>query len=141
MKSLLTYYLSIILLTIPWSGYSQGGGSVSGVVKDSHNEPLPGVSVIIKGTSRGTNTDATGKFTVEVSNQEEVLIFSFVGFKSQEVKVGTQTVFDITLEEDVNTLSEVVVVGYGEVKKSDLIGLVVVVKGSDLNKVSTFSVD
>ena len=78
---------------------------------------LPGVSIVVKGTSIGTTTDAEGQFSLNAPDQNAVLVFSFIGYKTQEVVVGTQTTFDIAMTSDVETLSEVVVVGYGEQKK------------------------
>jgi TonB-linked SusC/RagA family outer membrane protein len=140
-KSRLIYFLFTILLSIPWSGFAQTDRSVSGVVKDSQNEPIPGVSVIIKGSTKGTNTDVDGKFNIQLNDGEEVLVFSFVGFNSEEVDVKNQTNITVTLVEDISTLQEVVIVGYGEVKKSDLTGAVAQIKGDNLNKTIASNVD
>jgi TonB-dependent starch-binding outer membrane protein SusC len=131
----------MILFTVPWNGFSQDGGSVSGVVKDPQNEPLPGVSVIIKGTTKGTTTDVNGKFSIQMNEDESTLVFSFVGFKPQEVSVRNQTQITVTLIEDVSTLDEIVVIGYGEAKKSDLTGSVAQVKSSSLSPSISSSVD
>jgi TonB-dependent starch-binding outer membrane protein SusC len=139
-KSRLVYFYTVLLLSIPWMGFAQGG-LVTGTVTDSQNETLPGVSIIIKGTTKGTTTDANGKFSIETESSEDILVFSFVGYGTQEVKVGSQTDVSITLEDDISTLEEVVVIGYGEVKKSDLTGSVAKVRGSDLNKLPAASVD
>ncbi|HEY4788074.1 MAG TPA: TonB-dependent receptor [Bacteroidales bacterium] len=95
---------------------------VTGVVTDSKGQPLPGVSVLIKGTGTGTITDVDGKFSVEVPDASAVLVFSFMGYMSEEMTVGNQTIISISLIEDIKTLEEVVVVGYGTVKKSDVTG-------------------
>jgi TonB-linked SusC/RagA family outer membrane protein len=139
-KSLLKFIVIAMILSIPWNGFAQSR-LISGAVKDIQQNPLPGVSVIIKGTVKGTATDADGKFSLQVESPDDVLVFSFVGFESQEVKIGSQTSIDISLAEDINTLQEVVVVGYGEVKKSDLTGSVATLKGDNLNKTPTSSVD
>ncbi|HEU5147410.1 MAG TPA: SusC/RagA family TonB-linked outer membrane protein, partial [Chryseosolibacter sp.] len=97
---------------------------VNGRVTQDNGEPLPGVNVLIKGTSIGTTTDADGKYALEVPDAESVLVFSFIGYVSQEIVVGTQSVIDIILSPDVQALEEVVVIGYGTVKKSDLTGAV-----------------
>jgi TonB-dependent starch-binding outer membrane protein SusC len=141
-KIRLIYFLLFALA--PWYGHGQTNGAiVSGVVKDAETGPIPGVSVILKGTTTGTTTDADGKFSLKTENSESVLVFSFVGYASQEVRVGDQTSFDITLEVDINTLSEVVVVGvgYGVEKKSDLTGSVATLRGDNLNKTPVSSVD
>jgi TonB-linked SusC/RagA family outer membrane protein len=95
---------------------------------------LPGVSIVVKGTSIGTTTDAEGQFSLNAPDQNAVLVFSFIGYKTQEVVVGTQTTFDIAMTSDVETLSEVVVVGYGEQKRETLTGSVSQIKGDDIIK-------
>jgi TonB-dependent starch-binding outer membrane protein SusC len=113
---------------------AQTGNKVEGtVLADDNTGPLPGVNVVIKGTSAGTTTDAQGAFSLNVPD-DAVLVFSFIGFKTQEVTVGSTTKFEIRLISDVETLSEVVVVGYGEQKKETLTGSVSQVKGADLVK-------
>lgn len=98
---------------------------VKGSVKDAeNNEGLPGVNVLIKGTNTGTVTDTNGEFVIEVASAESILVFTFIGYTSQEVVVGQQSVFDIKMKSDVSLLSEVVVVGYGEQKKETVIGAV-----------------
>jgi TonB-linked SusC/RagA family outer membrane protein len=131
----------LLLILIPWIGYGQGGLPVSGTVTDAQKMALPGVSVILKGTTTGTTTDADGKFALKTEGPESVLVFSFVGYKSEEVRVGSQTLFSITLTEDISTLQEVVVIGYGDVKKSDLTGSVATLKSDALNRTPSASVD
>lgn len=97
---------------------------VTGRVTEESGEPLPGVNVLIKGTSVGTTTDSEGRYSVEVADENAVLVFSFIGYVSQEVVVGNRTSIDLVLSADVQALEEVVVVGYGTVKKSDLTGAV-----------------
>ena len=94
--------------------------NVRGLVKDENNEPLPGVSIVIKGTQRGAVSDQNGNFTLEVPSKESVLLFSFVGYLPREVTVGNQTFIEVSLQADVKSLSEVIVVGYGTVKKENL---------------------
>jgi len=110
---------------INYSGGDKQDGSVSGVVKDAAGQPLPGVSVALKGTSTGTVTDAEGMFTINTAGVgEPVLVLSYIGFESQEVAVGNRASFDVSLQEDTEALSEVVVVGYGTQKKVNLTGAV-----------------
>ena len=99
--------------------------TITGTVTDDAGEPLPGVSVMIKGTTQGTAADADGKFSINVPNSEAVLVFSFVGYIRQEFQVGNQRVINVTLADDTRQLEEVVVIGYGTVRKSDLTGSVV----------------
>jgi TonB-linked SusC/RagA family outer membrane protein len=87
--------------------------TVSGRVKDEFNEPLAGVSILLKGTSLGTTTDTNGKFILTLPSPDGVLVFSFIGFASQEVVVGNQTTFDISLLADVTSLDEIVVTALG----------------------------
>ncbi len=99
--------------------------NVRGVVRDEKGDALPGVNVLIKGTQRGVSTDINGFFELVISTPDDVLIFSFVGYVSREIAVGNQSALEITLEPDQKTLDELVVVGYGTMKKSDLTGSVV----------------
>ncbi|HEU5148625.1 MAG TPA: TonB-dependent receptor [Chryseosolibacter sp.] len=92
---------------------------VTGTVKDASGSPIPGANVMMKGTTNGTTTDGDGHFSIEAS-PDDVLHISFIGFTSQEIRVGEQTRIDVTLEEDVALLQEVVVVGYGEMRRADL---------------------
>ena len=102
---------------------------------------LPGVSVVVKGTTNGTTTDLEGKFTLGNVKSSDILQFSFIGYKTQDIKVGEQRTFNITLEEDAQALDEVVVVGYQEVRKKDLTGSVSKVNMSDLLKTPSASFD
>ncbi|RRA99242.1 TonB-dependent receptor [Larkinella rosea] len=98
--------------------------TVAGTVTDEKGEGLPGVSVLLKGTQRGTATDSKGAFRLAVPDNSAVLVFSFVGYQSQEIAVGSQSTLTVRLEADEKSLNEVVVVGYGTVKRSDLTGSV-----------------
>lgn len=111
------------------------GKQITGTVTDVDGIPLPGVSIQIKGTTQGTITDLDGHYTVEASG-DETLIFSFIGYLSQEITVGDQTVIDVALSEDIMELEEIVVVGYGTTKKSDLTGAMSSLQEEDFNKVS-----
>lgn len=116
--------------------------TVSGKVTDEAGEGLPGVSVVIKGTQQGLITDADGAFSIEVPDENAILVFSFVGYVSQEIIVGGRSVLDVSLQADEQTLKEVVVVGYGTQKKVNLTGAVSVVKGESLiNRSVTGTVD
>ncbi|WP_040665056.1 SusC/RagA family TonB-linked outer membrane protein [Nafulsella turpanensis] len=115
---------------------------VSGkVIEASTGEPLPGVTVLVKGTSIGVTTDLDGSYRLEVPGPEASLVFSFVGYHTQEVVVGNKSTINVTLEEDVQQLEEVVVVGYGTLKKSDLTGSVSSVTGEDLRSTVTANID
>jgi TonB-dependent starch-binding outer membrane protein SusC len=105
--------------------------NISGVVYDSKKEPLTGVSVMIKGTTQGTATDLDGKFTISnlADASKATLVFNFIGYKTVEKAIGSNTSFIITMEEDAKSLEEVVVIGYGTVKKKDLTTAVSSVRG------------
>lgn len=108
--------------------------NVRGTVSDETGEPLIGVNVIVKGTTIGTVTDAEGAYALEVPGASSVLVFSYIGYLSAEVTVGTQTTINQTLREDLRMMDEVVVVGYGIQKKETVTGSVSSVKGDELIK-------
>lgn len=95
---------------------------LSGKVTDKRGIPLTGVTAVVKGTTLGTTTDANGNFSISVPPNSRILVFSFIGMVTQEVIIGNQTVFNITMEETLLEVEEVVVVGYGTQKKSDITG-------------------
>ncbi|MBT1700688.1 TonB-dependent receptor [Fulvivirgaceae bacterium PWU4] len=113
---------------------------ITGKITDEAGSPLPGVNIVLKGTSSGTTTDVDGNFGIQAT-ETDVLSISFIGYEPQEVRVGNLTVVNIKLAEDIKTLQEVVVIGYGEVKKSDLTGAVVSVKGETINQSVTTGID
>ena len=104
----------------------------TGKVTDKSGNPLGGVSVLVKGTTVGTLTDAGGSFSLQLPANARTLSFSFIGMNPQEIEIGNQMVFNVTLEESTIGLEDVVVVGYGTRKKVDLTGVVAVVKGDEL---------
>jgi TonB-linked outer membrane protein, SusC/RagA family len=108
-------------------------GSVTSV---RDNSPLPGVSIQVKGTSKGTVTDIDGKFSIDVADND-VLVLSFIGYVSEEVAVAGKSSVNVSLVEDIKNLEEVVVVGYGVQKKKLVTGATVTVKGEDLQKLNT----
>lgn len=114
---------------------------ISGIVTDQAGEPFPGATILEKGTQNGTSTDFDGLFTLTVSNATAEIEVSYIGFTSKIITVGSQTDFTIVLEEDVSQLDEVVVVGYGTVKKSDLTGSVAAVDMDDIPSRPANSVD
>lgn len=118
----------------------QAQKSVSGIVTDASGTPMPGVTIVIKGTSDGTVTDIDGNYSLTNVPENAQLVFSFVGMKAQEITVAGKTRIDVTLEANVIGLEEVVAVGYGTMKKADLTGSVSSVKGTELEKVSSTSV-
>jgi TonB-linked SusC/RagA family outer membrane protein len=117
----------------------QQGKKVTGVVVDGTGEPVIGANVVVKGTTNGTITDFDGNYTIEGVSANDVLVVSYIGYLSQEVPVGNQSMIKVTLKEDTQTLDEVVVVGYGTMKKSDVTGSISTAKGDDLVKNQSFS--
>lgn len=110
---------------------SQQVKAISGLVADANGEPVIGANVVEKGSTNGTITDADGKFTLHVAPGATLLV-SYIGYVSREIPVGNKNELTVSLEEDTETLDEVVVVGYGAVKKKDLTGSVSAIKGDDL---------
>jgi len=106
--------------------------TVNGTVVDATGETLIGVNVTVKGTTIGTITDLDGKFSLQVPNSNSVLVFSFIGYMTQEITVGSQTTINVTLRDDTQRLDEVVVVGYGVQKKVTVTGAVASVTGEEL---------
>lgn len=134
----------ILLLLITASNYMsakdlgsdfQNQQSVNGTITDSEGVPLGGVNVLIKGESRGTASDFDGKYEINVS-EGQTLVFSFLGFRNQEILFSGQSTIDISLQEDSSQLDEVVVIGFGEKRKKDLTGSVSVVGAGDIEKSS-----
>ncbi|MES3017267.1 MAG: TonB-dependent receptor [Bacteroidota bacterium] len=124
--------LITLLFNLPVQVLSQNLKTVSGRVTDA-GDPLPGATVKVKGSTRGTTTLQNGTFTIQASNNE-TLVIGFLGMKTQEVVVGTRTSINIALETETSSLNEVVVVGYGTVRKPDLTGSVAVVPVEDMTK-------
>jgi len=123
----------LIGCTLLWANALAQKKPVTGTVNDSESgDPLPGVSVVLSGTSTGTITDSDGKFTIDASTGD-ILVFSFVGYAKTEMTVGSETNLKIALKTDISQLEEVVVVGYGEQKKSVVTGAIGSVKGSELS--------
>lgn len=114
--------------------------NISGKVNDQNNEPLPGVSVVVKGTQKGTITDLEGKYSISLTDDENLLVFSYVGYLSQEIRIEKQTTVDIILAADNKALDEVVVVGYGVQKKSSLTGAVATIKGEKVSEIGVSNV-
>lgn len=126
------------LFLLPGSAQSQS--TVSGIVTDASGEGIAGVAVIVKGTTTGTSTDMKGAYTIRAS-KSDVLVFSFLGYKTQEVAVHNRMEIDVRLESDAQLVDEVVVVGYGVQKKSLVTGAISSVKGSALETTGIMRAD
>jgi len=128
--------------TVPWLNRdrAQQERTVTGVVSDQDGQPLPGVTILVTGTTTGTVTDANGEFTLSIPGDAETLQFSFVGMKTQEIPIAGRTTFNVVMEEETIGIEEVVAVGYGTMRKSDLTGAVASVSEDELQSrpVTTF---
>ncbi|SFU69979.1 TonB-linked outer membrane protein, SusC/RagA family [Pustulibacterium marinum] len=135
----LKFVLLVCILAVTGSVWSQT--TVNGVVADGGGIPIPGANVVIKGSTSGTATDFDGKFTITAS-KGDVLVFSFIGFQSKEITFENQTTLNVTLQENSAQLDEVVVIGYGTVKRKDVTGSVATVDSKKIeqaNKVDAVS--
>lgn len=115
---------------------------ITGVATDAGTrETLPFITIQVKGTTQGTTTDSDGKYTIVVPGQDAVLVYSYIGYQTIEVTVGIQTTINVALQEDIEVLDEVVVVGYGVQNRRDVTGSIAKVEGSDLMSIPTSSFD
>src|SRR5690554_523788 len=133
-KALSILKIPSLILVLFWIGLNSGhaqGLKISGTVRDSISI-LPGVSINIKGTNQGTLSDNNGNYILDISGENTVLIFSMVGFLPQEIGVQGRETLNVTMKPDVSSLDEVVVVGFGTQKKTDMVGSVTSIKPSDL---------
>ncbi|KAA6316548.1 TonB-dependent receptor SusC, partial [termite gut metagenome] len=126
----LLFAVCVCICTFPL--FAQQGFKITGTVADESGEPLPGTSVVIRGTSTGTTTDTNGEFTISVPSDTTVLQISFMGYTMQEIVVGNRRIIAVSLREQVAEMEEVVVVAFGKQKKTSMIASVETVKISDL---------
>src|SRR5690606_9885857 len=130
------YLFLALIWFIPGLAFSQN--TVTGTVSSElTGETLPGVNVLIKGSSTGTVTDMEGNYSINVTDAESLLVFSFIGFVSQEVPINGRSIIDVSLAEDMASLDEVVVVGYGEQKKATLTGSIASISGEEIMRAPT----
>ncbi len=115
--------------------------SISGRVTDENGEPMPGVNILVKSTSIGTISDVEGRYKLMVPDNTTTLVFSSVGYIAKEIDITGRSTIDLKMEQDVTALSEVVVIGYGSVRKSDLTGAVSSVSSEELERVPITSLD
>ena len=140
--SLATHWKTMVLLMMLCAGLplSAQNITVTGTVEDGNGDPMIGATVLVDGSKEGVSTDIDGNFSLKNVPPRATLKVSYIGYKTEDVKVDGRTNIKIVLREDTETLDEVVVVGYGTVKKKDLTGSVSTVKGDDLVKVPTANV-
>jgi iron complex outermembrane receptor protein len=130
-----------LLFSILFSS-SLAAQNISGTVTSAgDNAPLPGASVVVKGTTNGTQTDFDGNYNLENVPSNATLVFGYIGFLTQEQPLNGRTNLNVSLAEDTQALEEVVVIGYGSVKKSDLTGAVTSLKAEDLNAGANVSLE
>ncbi len=135
-------FVFILLFVLLGTVYSFAQTTISGTVKSKDGEPIPGVNIVIPGTTTGTVTDINGNYSLPIGNESvEQLTFSFIGFTAQTIDVGGKTTIDVTLVESFQDLDEVIVVGYGTMRKSDLTGSISSVSVKDPNARGVQSVD
>ena len=141
-KWILLFPCLFLMLFIGTAAYSQTTQTIKGVITSSSDQmPLPGATVLIKGTNNGATTNFEGEFSINAT-ENDVLVVSYIGYLPKEVQVGAQTSFEISLDEDVEQLEEIVVVGYGEQKKKLVTGATAQVKGDDIaNRTTTGVLD
>lgn len=134
MKRLITrckvkFILTVLLFITLQNVYAQK--VVTGKVVDENGEMMPGVNVLLKNSNRGTTSDSEGKFSIETSGNDDVLVFTFIGYERQEIIVGAQTTIDVNLVPDLSSLQEVVVIGYGTQKAGEVTGAIASIKSED----------
>lgn len=127
-------FLLIPLLLLQGFLRAQDGMTVSGTVVDELGQPLPGASVVLQGTTTGTQTDFDGNYRLAGLPADGILVFSYIGFITQEIPIGNRTALNVTMQEDLQRLDEVVVVGYGTQRKADLTGSIVTVDAEQIEK-------
>jgi len=137
-KTLSLFKKGVLCLLFLVGSFVTAQQSLSGSVVDPAGVPLPGVNVVIKGTNTGTSTDFDGNFSIEASSSD-VLIFSFVGFKDQEVSVGENSSFSISLEEEASFLDEIIVTGYGTQTRREVTASIVRVDSETIERVAAGS--
>ena len=126
------FYLLLFLLS-SYSLFSQDIVVNGNITSSEDGFPLPGVNVVVLGTTRGVSSDFDGNYSISVS-QGEVLEFSYIGFVTQNIPVGTQTTINVSMETDTQSLDEVVVIGYGTQKRADLTSAISTIDASELQK-------
>ncbi len=138
-RNLQNRYLAILLLMFLTSvTFAQNARTVSGKVTDKNGNALPGTNVVVQGTSTGVQTDINGSYQIIVNNPANAVIeFSFIGYVVQRVPLGNQTNINVELEEEAIGLEEIIVIGYGTVKKRDLTGSVATIKSAEITKTAT----
>jgi TonB-linked SusC/RagA family outer membrane protein len=132
--------VSLFFLLFTGSLFAQGR-AIKGNIVDGQGIPLPGVTVVIKGTNTGTITDLAGNFSLNVPDNKSVIEVRYLGYLTQEINAGEQTDISIVLEEEIREIDQVIVIGYGSIKKSDLTGSIASVSSEDLQAIPVARID
>jgi TonB-linked SusC/RagA family outer membrane protein len=127
-----TYFMVTMAMLLSWSDLCAQTFAVKGKIMSETGDPLPGVNVLVKGTSKGSVTDSDGQYALDNVTATDILVISFIGYNTEEIVVGGRTSIDVNLTPDVQTLSEVVVVGYGTQRKVETTGAIASVKAEDI---------
>ncbi|MBV6647353.1 MAG: TonB-dependent receptor [Cyclobacteriaceae bacterium] len=139
-KTMVLSLLSMLLALNSWSVIAQELRVSGTVIDQDQGTPLPGVTVLTKGSTVGTTTDVDGKYSIALADENSVLVFSFIGFKTSEIQVAGRSVIDVSMALDITALEEVVVIGYGEQRRSDLTGAISSVKSEDIKNLPAATV-
>lgn len=131
------HYVLLLFTCFVMGVYAQNIKVRGNAVSASDKQPMIGLTVLVKGSGNGTITDFDGNYELNNVPQNGTLIFSMIGYKSQEIKVQGRQVINVVMQDDVETLDEVVVIGYGAVKKGDLTSSIAAVKGEELASLSS----
>ena len=126
--------LAILAMAIPAQVFAQSKYEVKGVVVDTTGTPVIGASVVEQGTTNGVTTDLNGQYVLRVQSAESVVAITYIGYKTQTLVASSELLKNVVLEEDSEMIDDVVIIGYGTVKKDDLTGSVVAVKADELNR-------
>lgn len=133
--------LGFTLLFVNAVAFGQNRVITGTVISGEDNLPIPGASVLVKGTTVGVATDLDGKFSINVPSDRNILIVSFVGLETQELNIGNQSIMSITLRQDMKSLQEVIVVGYGEMTKREVTGAISSVSSEDIKNLPVAGID
>lgn len=133
--------VSLLALFVIFTGVQLFAQKVTGVVVDDSNTPIPGVNVVVKGTTNGVITNNDGLFSIVAANvQKDIIQFSFIGYQTKEVQINGQKVINVQMTSSILQIEEVVAIGYGTVKKRDITGSVASVSGKQIASIPVANV-
>ena len=142
MKAGIKTWLAAIFYVFLIPGLLAQENFISGrIISSADGIGLPGVNILEKGTTNGTTSDTKGDYRLKLINAQSILVFSYIGYKTEEATVAGNSVLDIAMTEEITSLEAVQVVGYGKIKKSDLTGAVSSVKGKDMKNMPVIGMD